>query len=195
MLLHLRFNLLRNKFKMKTIERLLRLSGGLNELDCFERVFVYKKPYLPIYVRYLGTGPRDYPLIAVGQFFYKKEGEELESEVTFEIDTSTADQWGWYPVSFRLGDPPMSHGESLDFSLGEAQCPPKFCECFSAFARGHVNNLPRVQINYHGAVFFGFAEVNLVDGQAFELLEAGMADLFFEPSFDDVFNGVPTGLQ
>jgi len=94
---------------MKTIERLLRLSGGLNELDCFERVFVYKKPYLPIYVRYLGTGPRDYPLIAVGQFFYKKEGEELESEVTFEIDTSTADQWGWYPVSFRLGDPPMSH--------------------------------------------------------------------------------------
>ena len=93
---------------MKTIERFIRISGGMEALE--EHPFhVYKPPFLPLWVRYAGTGPRELPCVVVAQMIQHCGRDQLESEITFEIKTLKDDTWCWCPVSFRQASPPFFH--------------------------------------------------------------------------------------
>ena len=93
---------------MRTIERLICTSGGLAALE--EQAFhICKSPYLPLYVRHAGTGPRDLPCVVVAQVFECNGRDELESEITFEIEILKDGLWLWHPISFRQASPPLYH--------------------------------------------------------------------------------------
>lgn len=93
---------------MKTIEMIIRMTGGLRKLE-EHSLHVHKPPFLPLRIRHLGIGPRDLEYVAVAQMIPCFGTEKLESEICFEIDSSDDGKWGWYPVSFRQRNPAFFH--------------------------------------------------------------------------------------
>ncbi len=93
---------------MKTIERIIRISGGLEALE-EHTLHVYKPPFLPLQIRALGIGPRDLDYLVVSQMIPLPGVEKLESEICFEIGFPDDGSWGWYPVSYRQRSPAFYH--------------------------------------------------------------------------------------
>ena len=91
---------------MKTIERIVFLTGGLMLLGN-RPLLIKKPPFLPLRVRHLGIGPRDFACVAVAQMIPREEEQLVESETIFEIDFCDEVNWLWLPVCFRQESPSM----------------------------------------------------------------------------------------
>ena len=97
---------------MKTIERLLCLTGGLPALGC-RPLTILKAPFLPLRIRHLGIGPRDFAFVSVAQLLPSKSNDQVESELTFDVDFFDDNAWIWYPVGFRQTSPALHHDCAL----------------------------------------------------------------------------------
>lgn len=93
---------------MKTIERLIKIAGGLGALE-EHSLHVYKPPFMPLHIRYLGIGPREQEYVAVAQLIPYPGTEKLESELCFEIGFWEDGVWCWCPVSYRQSAPAFFH--------------------------------------------------------------------------------------
>jgi hypothetical protein len=98
---------------MKTIERIIILTGGLMVLGT-RPLTITKPPFLPLRIRHLGTGPRDFAFVAVAQMIPSEGEDSVESEILFEIDYTDDNNWLWFPVCFRQESPALCQSSAKD---------------------------------------------------------------------------------
>jgi len=116
--------------KVKTIERLIRMAGGIAALEGHP-FYVYKPPFLPLHVRHAGIGPRELPSIVVAQVIQSCCQDHLESEIRFEIKTLNDGDWFWHPLSFRQRSPAFHHEGAGVIEGNSLACIVRFFSCRS----------------------------------------------------------------
>ncbi len=81
---------------MKNVQRIIDERGGLTDL-MVHPIRIENQPYMRLVIEYIGTGPRDLPLVSVCHYGEQNGDLMRDPDMTFEL----AADGRWLPVSFR----------------------------------------------------------------------------------------------
>ena len=89
---------------MKTISAIITLRGGLAKLQANEGIHVENKPFMPLVIVHVGTGPHRRTLISVAHTCVENGDTVYDPEMEFEIIDDPQRGMQFSPVSWRQRD-------------------------------------------------------------------------------------------
>src|ERR1035437_1995228 len=84
------------------------------------------------------------------------------------------------------------HGHGLNLRRAQAQGPPERAQRIPAAPLSNPDDLAGVEVNDQGVELFVAAKVNLVNGQAANVLQAGVAIALLQPGLNDFLDRIPS---
>src|ERR1035441_4228883 len=84
------------------------------------------------------------------------------------------------------------HGHGLNLRRAQAQGPPERAQRIPAAPLSNPDDLAGVEVNDQGVELFVAAKVNLVNGQAADVLQAGVAIALLQPGLNDFLDRIPS---
>jgi hypothetical protein len=82
---------------MKTVEEIINVLGGLNQLRTHP-IKLIVGGFMPLCIEHIGTGPRGLPLISVAMYFEQNGDMMRDPDLVMEWDVPAGK---WLQVSFR----------------------------------------------------------------------------------------------
>ena len=122
---------------MKTVQAIIDLFGGISQLPD-NPIKIEVEGFMPLSIEFIGTGPREWPLVAVIHF-YEQDGDLMrDPEMQFEVDPEGI----WHPVYYRQDSLMMVQGAVFRSSeTGEVMIRSKLIREFQQFMKLWDQNL------------------------------------------------------
>jgi hypothetical protein len=122
---------------MKTVQAIIDLFGGLPTLRN-NPIKIEVAGFMPLSIEFIGTGPRDLPLLSV-MHFYEQQGDLCrDPDMEFEVDPDGK----WHPISYRqdsIGT--MQEAVLRNTDTGKLMVRPKLLRDLKRFAKLWSKNL------------------------------------------------------
>ena len=122
---------------MKTVATIIELFGGMQVLRD-KPIKLESEGYMPLSIEFIGTGPRDLPLVSV-MHYYEQNGDLMrDPDMEFEVDG----EGGWHPISYRQDSIGLVQDAVFaDSETGKVMVRPKLVRDLRRFAATWSTNL------------------------------------------------------
>ena len=122
---------------MKNVQKIIDLVGGLAALESRGAIRIENPGYMPLSIDFLGTGPRDLPMIAVAHNFVQNGDVMADPDMQFEIDP----EGGYHPVNITQSPVGAYHEAVFIGDDGKVYIRPAVVRDLKSFARMWDRNI------------------------------------------------------
>ena len=122
---------------MKTVAKIIDLFGGLQALRD-RPIKLESEGYMPLSIEFIGTGPRNLPLVSVTHFYEQNHDLMCDPQMELEVDG----EGGWRPITYRQDSIGlMQEAVFADSETGKVMVRPKLVRDLRRFAATWSKNL------------------------------------------------------